>query len=124
MDTPIDSLSWHSSSSRALLRRNSSWTVLSRPWLLRRSSSSLSSRSMCSLVLARIARWASLSLALLRASCDGVKVETLRVPSVRGYIVSGYGRGPWEGGRGGAYPFAWRKTRVWQARLMMTASWL
>ena len=35
---------------------------------------------MCSLVLARIALCASLSLALFLASCDGVKVETLRVP--------------------------------------------
>lgn len=35
---------------------------------------------MCSLVRARIARCASLSLARFRASCAGVKVETLRVP--------------------------------------------
>lgn len=35
---------------------------------------------MCSLVLARIALWASRSLARFRASCEGVKVETLRVP--------------------------------------------
>lgn len=37
---------------------------------------------MCSFVRARMARWASRSLARLRASCDGVKVDTLLVPDV------------------------------------------
>lgn len=45
---------------------------------------------MCSLVRARIARCASLSLARFRASCAGVRVETLRVPNGK------QGLGQWE----------------------------
>lgn len=37
---------------------------------------------MCSLVRARMARWASRSFARFRASWAGVRVETLRVPAV------------------------------------------
>ena len=70
------------SCSRALFLRSSSWTVSSRVFRLLSSSISRSSLSMCSLVLARMARWASRSLARLRASCDGVRVDTLLVPVV------------------------------------------
>jgi hypothetical protein len=80
---PIVSLSRISSLSIAVLRRNKSWMVRSRPWLLLSSASSHSSRSMCSLVRVRIALWASRSLALLRASCSGVRVETLLVSEQR-----------------------------------------
>ena len=84
-ETPVDSSSWRNSSSRALLRRIRSCTLLSRRCWLRSSSSSSSSRSMCSLVRARMARCASRSWVRLRASCDGVSVLTLRVP---GFCVS------------------------------------
>jgi hypothetical protein len=57
--------------------------VWSRLWLLLSSTSSRSSRSMCSLVRMRIALWASRSLALLRASCSLVRVETLLVSEQR-----------------------------------------
>jgi hypothetical protein len=80
---PIISLSRISSLSIAVLRRNKSWMVWSRPWLPLSSASSRSSRSMCSLVRMRIALWASRSLALLRASCSGVRVETLLVSEQR-----------------------------------------
>lgn len=74
------SFSLYSSSSSALFFWRSSWTVRSRLRELLRSVISRSRRSICSFVLARIARWASLSLARLRSSCEGVKLDTLLVP--------------------------------------------
>jgi hypothetical protein len=72
-----------SSVSRARLRFMRSWTVSSRFCVRRSSSSSRSKFSICSFVRARIALWASRSLARFLASCEGVKVETLLVPLTR-----------------------------------------
>lgn len=67
--------------------------MASRLFRLFSSSISLSSLSMCSFVLARMARCASRSLARLRASCEGVRLDTLLVPvRLSAACLSLYGR--------------------------------
>ena len=41
---------------------------------------------MCSFVRARMARWASRSLARFRASWEGVRVDTLLVPMITVHV--------------------------------------